>query len=483
MRAAAHYLLATILLTIYGGQVCPFIESLPLWTLFATIGGWLLLFVTCRYLLGQPLVNRIDPLRRPMAQFVLEMFTCGAAGLAMAFYNLIVYDFPLGSGLKLFAGCLTLGFFIASDLALERDYLVAKELARQGTGSVNTLLGHRFVSLTRKMVLVAMALATSMALVLTLVILHDLRWVRMLDVDANLVSASKSILVEFIFVLGVLLALTYNLILSFTRNLKLYFSWQTEALLQVADGRLDGFVPVTTSDEFGVIARYTNEMIDGLRQRTEELQLTRDATIHSLASLAETRDNETGQHIIRTQHYVRILAEELKEHPDFRSFLDATTIDLLYKSAPLHDIGKVGIPDRILLKPGRLTEDEFEIMKQHAVYGRDALLSAVEQLGENSFLHLAREIAHTHHEKWDGSGYPQGLQGTDIPISGRLMALADVYDALISKRIYKEAFSHEKAFDIITEGRGSHFDPNVVDAFLNCEELFKEIAAEHSDKK
>ena len=217
-------------------------------------------------------------------------------------------------------------------------------------------------------------------------------------------------------------------------------------------------------------------------ERTRELELTRDITMHSLASLAETRDNETGNHIRRTQHYVRLLAEWLREHPKFRDHLDPATIDLLFKSAPLHDVGKVGVPDRILLKPDKLTDEEFEVMKSHTTLGRDAIDSAEHTLGEGaSFLRLIREIAYTHHEKWDGSGYPRGLAGDEIPISGRLMAIADVYDALISKRVYKPAFPHEKAVEIITEGRGKHFDPDMVDAFLLIADTFDAVARRFVD--
>jgi putative two-component system response regulator len=183
--------------------------------------------------------------------------------------------------------------------------------------------------------------------------------------------------------------------------------------------------------------------------------------------LAETRDNETGNHIIRTKEYVRVLAEHLQRHPRFRHELTAENITQLYKSAPLHDIGKVGIPDSILLKAGALTDDEFTIMKTHAALGKKAIEDAMGAMtGCEAFLRYAAEIAYGHHERWDGSGYPQGLAGDDIPISARLMALADVYDALISKRCYKPAFSHEKAASLIRKGCGGHFDPDVVDAFF-----------------
>lgn len=478
MRAGIHYAIAAVLLTIYGGQVCPFLESLAISTLATIIAACLFIFFIGRLLLAKTVVENAPPLTRPKRQFILELATYCAAGLVLTFYNMIVYDFPFSSGMKLVVGCFTLGFFAATDLALERDYQVAEELQRETTVGV---LAPRFFPLTRKLAIVAIILASVTATVMILVMLHDMEWLKMLPQDTDFSRAVRGIIVEFSFVLTVILALTHNLILSYARNLKLYFSRQTAVLEGVTGGRLDGHVPVTTNDEFGVIARHTNQMIQGLRQRTEEVQLTQDVTILTLASLAETRDNETGQHIIRTQHYVLALADDLKKLPKFRDYLDPISIHLLHKSAPLHDIGKVGIPDNILLKPGRLTTEEFEIMKLHTVYGRDSLLGAEARLGENSFLRFAREIAYTHHEKWDGSGYPEGLKGEDIPASGRLMALADVYDALISKRVYKEAFSHEKAREIISEGKGSHFDPDVVDAFYRLEEDFKRIAYENRD--
>ena len=217
-------------------------------------------------------------------------------------------------------------------------------------------------------------------------------------------------------------------------------------------------------------------------KRTRELAAIQDVTILAMASLAETRDNDTGNHIRRTQHYVKLLADHLQSHPRFASFLTDHTIGMLFKSAPLHDIGKVGIPDRILLKPGRFEPHEFEIMKTHCKLGRDAIQHAEDQLGlEVEFLKYAKEIAYSHQEKWDGSGYPEGLAGDAIPISARLMAVADVYDALISRRVYKEGMPHEKAVAIITEGRGSHFDPDIVDAFLVLSDAFQQVARRYAD--
>jgi putative two-component system response regulator len=219
-------------------------------------------------------------------------------------------------------------------------------------------------------------------------------------------------------------------------------------------------------------------------RRTREVQVIQDVTIMAMGSLAETRDNETGNHIRRTQHYVKALAERLRKNPNYAQVLDDATIEMLHKSAPLHDIGKVGIPDHILLKPGKLTPEEFEIMKTHTTLGRDAILAAERLIQTPStFLRYAREIAYSHQEKWDGSGYPEGLAGPLIPLSARLMALADVYDALISKRVYKPAFPHEKAIQIIREGRGQHFDPDIVDAFLEVIPQFARIAATFVDSE
>ena len=218
--------------------------------------------------------------------------------------------------------------------------------------------------------------------------------------------------------------------------------------------------------------------------RVREIAALQDVTIHAMASLAETRDSETGNHIRRTSHYVRALAMKLRNHPRFSAFLTDQVIEMLFKSAPLHDIGKVGIPDHILLKPGRFEPHEMEIMKTHTTLGRDAIMAAERELGvEVDFLKYAKEIAYGHQEKWDGSGYPLGLAGDAIPISARLMAVADVYDALISRRVYKEAMPHEAAVAIIIEGRGGHFDADMVDAFLAIQDEFLAIAGRYADSE
>ena len=229
--------------------------------------------------------------------------------------------------------------------------------------------------------------------------------------------------------------------------------------------------------------RDKNDFLEAeVSKRTREVVAIQDVTIMAMASLAETRDSDTGNHIRRTQYYVEALAKKLRSHPRFSALLTDHYIHMLFKSAPLHDIGKVGIPDRILLKPGRFAPEEFEIMKTHTTLGYEAIEHAERQLGMHvEFLSTAKEIALSHQEKWDGSGYPQGLAGDAIPVSARLMAVADVYDALISRRVYKEGMPHDKAVAIIIQGRGSHFDPDMVDAFVQLQDQFHAIALRFAD--
>lgn len=247
-----------------------------------------------------------------------------------------------------------------------------------------------------------------------------------------------------------------------------------------------------------VVARVHNQLLAGqalawhrnqqmlleaeVARRIEEIELIQTASIRALAHLAETRDNETGNHILRTQSYVRLLATLLQDHPRFAETIDAAYIKMVAQSAPLHDIGKVGIPDAILLKPGKLEAEEWSIMKTHTLLGSEAIELAERDIEQPvEFLALAKEVARWHHERWDGQGYPDGLAGEAIPVAARLMALADVFDALISKRAYKRAMTYEMAREIIAAQRGQHFDPDVTDAFLANFEEFAAIATQHRD--
>lgn len=232
---------------------------------------------------------------------------------------------------------------------------------------------------------------------------------------------------------------------------------------------------------------YRDSLEAQVRERTRELVLTQDAAIYGLGILAEFRDTETGMHIKRTQTYVELLAGQLRDNPKFRGFFDESTIRLLVNSAPLHDIGKVGVPDSILRKAGPLTSDEFARIKKHTAFGRevvDRIEAGMHDKMASAFLHFAKEVTYSHHECWNGAGY-HGMKGEEIPVSGRLMAIADIYDALTSKRVYKSAFPHDEAFRIITEGDGrtqpEHFDAEVLQAFIDLADDFQAVSTKWQD--
>ncbi|MBF0634584.1 MAG: HD domain-containing protein, partial [Nitrospinae bacterium] len=240
-------------------------------------------------------------------------------------------------------------------------------------------------------------------------------------------------------------------------------------------------------DDLLVKTKQLEEINDRLElmaeERAIEIMLTRDAAIFGMAKLAESRDPETGAHLERIRNYTRTLAAELGANPKYSNVIDDEFVLMIYQSSPLHDIGKVGITDSVLLKPGRLEPDEFELMKQHAQIGGDALAATQRwDMTEQNFLSMGREIAYYHHERWDGNGYPKGLKGEQIPLAARIMALADVYDALASKRVYKEPMSHEEASRIIQNESGKQFDPDIVDAFLKVEQKFREIHQAHLEE-
>jgi response regulator RpfG family c-di-GMP phosphodiesterase len=210
-----------------------------------------------------------------------------------------------------------------------------------------------------------------------------------------------------------------------------------------------------------------------------KVQNARSATILGLAKLAEYRDEGTGTHLERIREYAKMITEVLAQNPKYSDYITPDYVDHIYQSSILHDIGKVGIPDAILLKPSKLNEKEFEIIKRHTVLGGETIKAIESQIEGRSFLYLGKEIAYHHHEKWDGNGYPFGLKGENIPLSARIVALADVYDALTTKRFYKEAYSHQYAKEIILDLKGTHFDPEVVDVFLLLEQEFNRVREEH----
>jgi len=230
-----------------------------------------------------------------------------------------------------------------------------------------------------------------------------------------------------------------------------------------------------------MLNEYNNHLEKLVQEKVKEISDSQVATIHALVKSAESRDEETGAHIERTARYCRLIAEKLREAGKYKDLINDEYTENIEMAAPLHDIGKVGIPDSILLKPGRLTDDEFETMKSHVIKGYGTLASVDSLYHENAFLRLGMEISRYHHEKWDGSGYMSELSRDEIPLSARIMALSDVYDALRTKRVYKPAFSHEKTVSLIKEGRDKHFDPELVDLFIEHSLLFDEIFEELSN--
>jgi putative two-component system response regulator len=273
--------------------------------------------------------------------------------------------------------------------------------------------------------------------------------------------------------------------LEFCRHVRAEeFSGYVYFLLLTSHGTLDEMVLGLSAGADDFIAKPYNpdEVLARLRAGERILSLeTRDVAIFALAKLAESRDVDTGAHLERVQYYCRALSQQMATLEKYQEFIDPEFIRLMFQTSPLHDIGKVGIPDSVLLKPGRLDPQEFEIMKTHTTIAAQTLDAALSKFPGVSFLKMARDIAETHHEKYDGTGYPKGLKAENIPLCGRIIALADVYDALISKRVYKQAFTHDSARSVILEGNGKHFDPDVIECFLAREEQFINIRKRFSE--
>jgi putative two-component system response regulator len=231
-------------------------------------------------------------------------------------------------------------------------------------------------------------------------------------------------------------------------------------------------------NEYGAeLQTFNNRLREMVDEKTRDMKNLQTVLLQTISDLVERKDGNTGGHISRTQQYLRIMLDALMEEERYAKFIqNVWDIELLILSSQLHDVGKIAISDDILNKPGKLNADEFTAMQQHVIYGKDIINHIIEMSSKNDFLNYAKTFAETHHEKWDGEGYPYGLKGEEIPIAGRLMAIVDVYDALVSERPYKSAYSHEQAVKIILDGRGTHFDPSLVDIFLKISEKFRQVA-------
>jgi len=473
---ALQYVFAAIIFYIYGIQVCPFLESLDqgfltrvIITLFISL--YFLRSYLCAQLIQKNAANTIG------SQFLMDCSVFIIGGLTLAIGNSIVFDFPIDASVRVMFGFMFLGYFVSLQLMLKAE----NGLLNQGK-EITFSKTQKIIPIARHIKTIAFSILLGAVGSLLLVVWKDLEWLNTIGDDVSIEQAATWILYEFFFVGGIFFAYSLAIILFLSKNITLSFKLQLDALNAIKAGAREINLPVISNNEFRYLAEDTHHMLNCLKVSEDRLHQTRDACIFAISSLAETRDNETGAHIIRTQEYIKAICLYLKDKAKFKDILSDDVITLIYKSAPLHDIGKVGIPDSILLKPGKLTDEEFSVMKGHPLIGKMAIEKAEERSGYMPFLDYAKEISVSHHEKWDGSGYPYGLKGDAIPLSGRLMALADVYDALITKRVYKPAFSHEKSKAIILEGRGGHFDPDIVDAFIAIEHEFISIAQSYKDQ-
>ncbi|USD66429.1 HD domain-containing phosphohydrolase [Vibrio sp. SCSIO 43136] len=473
-QTASLYALSAVLFAFYGGRICPMLETLTLMEVATHVSITFLLMFGVRHLFlaNHYWINNFQHAKLDTLLFALF-------GFALAVFYNTMFQFPLDSNLKVLCTMTLFGFFSGTLLQLNAKYVCFDETLSVGK-TLESFQGER-QSMVKQMIWLIALLVACLTTMLSFVALKDVFWLENNPARIADGTGKVSIIKEFAYIAVVLGGYTIAIMVRWSKLMKKVLLSQESSLIRVSEGKIDTRLPVFEYNELGSMAALTNQMLDSLQDSQDEVVTTRDVAITSLAALAESRDNETGAHILRTQEYVKALACQLASKPEHQSLLTAEYIDLLYKSAPLHDVGKVGVPDSVLLKPGKLTDEEFEVMKQHPVIGAQALSIAEKQMGSSSFLRIAKEISLTHHEKWDGSGYPVGLSGSDIPLSGRLMALADVYDALISKRVYKPAFSHEKAKAIILEGNGKHFDPQIVEAFVAIEDTFVQIAATYKD--
>ncbi len=473
--ALNHLFAFSVIYCVYAQQVCPILSTKQF------VGVWLpaLTVLGAQFALRlffHPILqgHRVDKCLRRSFWFDYSSFLFGA--VALTFANELLFNLPLESHLKVSVSFLALGFYITLDLSLNREYQHSKKMVEDGEDFPSQ---GRSMPFTQKFLFFSILNLLVLATASGLVVYKDVLYAAKKGSNGGLTEIA--IMTEVFFVVMVLCAYIVRVIFLYSRNMKFSIECERNALSNVVNGKLDEQAPILSGDEFGQMARLTNKMTERLRTNIAELEATQEMAIRSLVSLAAKRDNETGAHLERTQMFIVELAESLCDMGMYPDTLCGKMIKLLHQSAPLHDIGKVGIPDHILQKPGKLTPAEFEIMKTHAQMGADALRDADQVSNGASYLSVAREIAETHHERWDGKGYPNGLAGREIPLSGRLMAVADVYDALRSKRAYKSSMSHAKAVSIINDGRGSHFDPDIVDAFNRVAHKFEIISAKHLD--
>ncbi|MEM6664948.1 MAG: HD domain-containing phosphohydrolase [Pseudomonadota bacterium] len=474
-RLIVHHLAFIGIYTLYGYQVCPFLDTLKLAEIMIPTAIAAGLHFAARSVWVKR-ARRLPITARNGSIFRADFALFVIVGLLLGAFNFAVFGFPAGSGAKVIFGFGIFGLYIALDLALRRDIVIAKDLRAQGESFP---MDDQFMPYQTKFMLFSGMNIAIVGIVSLMVAMKDLIWAQNTALDET--SVQLYAFLNMAAVVGVLCGYIVLVVRQYSRKIDFSLTEETTVLQAVREGALDARVGVLSNDEFGHLAHLTNHMIDRLQSSMKEISQSQGAIIRALVDLAAKRDNETGLHLKRTQTYVRVIAEAMRRSGDGTPQLDDGFIAMLERAAPLHDIGKVGIPDAVLQKPGRLTAEEFAVMRNHAAIGADALREADRMLGGSPFIRMALEIAESHHERWDGAGYPHGLREEEIPLAARIMAVSDVYDAVRSKRVYKPAMPHDEAVGIIRDGAGTQFDPLVVAAFLQVEGEIAGISEQLSD--
>ncbi len=465
LRSAAHHLVFSVFVTIYGYSVCNFINGLQVSLWAAT----LVPVVAAQWLLRNVVAIRVAsaaPAFRPRLAFFGELSVFVLGGAAVGVVNTVLHGFPVGSGLKAMLGFVTIGIFAGVDQA----FVQTRIRFEQGG-----MMASRDMVRSQFSIRLGLSICLVVALVLGIASLLVLRGIE--DGAVNEFNGFRRLAIEFAFVFGVIFCYVANVARGAERLFSKAISEQVQTLGEARDGKARRRAIVGTQDEIGYVSGEINRLLDELDRAHETTTRTNDAIMKALIGLAGARDNETGGHLQRTQRYVGLLCEQLARDPDLAPILTPQAIADIMGAAPLHDIGKVAVPDAILRKQGRLTPEEYDLMKTHVAHGLAVVDEVIADVGVTPYLAAARDVIAGHHEHWNGAGYPFGQTGTEIPLAGRVMALADVYDALRSARVYKPAMSHAEARRILIEGAGTQFDPMVVAAFLVVEPQFERIAS------
>lgn len=471
LLSGAHHILAVLFLSVYGYRVCNFISGLDVLVWMATVLPVVLAQWTSRTFFAWKVVSLGPMEARPRLAFAAEAVVFAAGGAAVGALNTIAHGFPAGSGLKVMIGFVAAGLFAGADQAIKRV------MARFDDGGlvqrVKTVRSPLFVRV-----------GVTAALVLGfMTVIGALLIMRVIEDGATYDRATMlRVGTEFGFVLIVFMAYVANLIRGLGRIVDRGLREQVETLEQSHATLGQRRAIVGTGDEIGLVATEINGLLDALEATTRNAARANEAIIRGLVGLAGARDNETGLHLKRTQLYIAAICRQLCLDRAFGDALTDEEIARLVAAAPLHDIGKVAIPDAILRKPGKLNDAEFAIMKTHVPEGLRVIDDVIAEVGTTHFLSTVRDVIAGHHERFDGKGYPFGHSADAIPLAGRLMAVADVYDALRSARVYKKAMDRDEARAIIIDGSGSHFDPRVVSAFLVVEPEIDRLAATLGDE-